>query len=99
MVDKPVISDRVSAGTRQTLQMLERLRNVEDADGPLGRSPMDSATFALIVATAMVSLRTVRQAHADNPDVSSKMPRTWQRLIKAIKKFDRDFGRIVPDKT
>lgn len=57
--------------------------------------PVRPETFALIMATAMTALRTVRMAHDDDQTLSSRMPKAWHRLLTAIKDFDRDFGTAI----
>lgn len=61
-------------------------------------SPVKPETFALIMATACASLRTVLMAYEDDPDIASKMPKAWARLLGEVAFVHERFGRAVINK-
>lgn len=81
-----------SLQAKRTSTLLKRLKNNAD-DG--SQTSIKARTFALIMASAMATLRAVRAAHEENPSLSSKMPYAWKRLLRDIRQFDRDFGNAI----
>lgn len=59
------------------------------------RKPLQADTFALIMATAVSSLRTVRAAYDDDPEIASKMPMAWRKFLAEVTFFHEEFGRAI----
>lgn len=52
---------------------------------------MKPATFALLIVSASMALRVVRQAYEDHPEVAHSMPKGWRTLLAEVEFFHQQF--------
>jgi len=52
----------------------------------------------MIMASAAASLRAVRAAYDDDPEVASKMPKAWDHFLREMAVFYEEYHRSVIDR-